>query len=166
MRLCGNPLWKEYARRHPPKKRAAAMRTVRQLLEAKTSEVFAVAPEDSVFAAIKLMAEKGIGAALVMQGAQLVGIVSERDYARKVILHGKSSGNTPVREVMTAKVFVVGQHASVEHCMQMMTSHRIRHLPVVDGDNVIGVISIGDLVKAVIEDQQVQLDHLQRYIAG
>jgi CBS domain-containing protein len=142
------------------------MRTVRQLLGAKTAEVFAVTPENSVFDAIRLMAEKGIGAALVMQGARLTGIVSERDYARKVILHGKSSSDTPVRDIMTSQVITVGPDASAEQCMKIITEQRIRHLPVVEGDQVIGVISIGDLVKAVIEDQQAELDHLQRYIAG
>lgn len=147
------------------------MRTVRQLLGAKTldkggPEIFAVTPEDSVFQAIRLMAEKGIGAVLVMQGPRLAGIVSERDYARKVVLHDKSSRNTPVRDIMTSKVITIGPDSSVERCMQIVTEHRIRHLPVVEGGGVVGVISIGDLVKAVIEDQQVELDQLQRYIAG
>lgn len=142
------------------------MHTLRQLLGSKTPEVYAVAPDDSVMAAIRLMAEKGVGAVLVMQGARLVGIVSERDYARKIVLHGRSSADTAVRDIMTADVVTVGPQHSVEHCMQVVTDHRIRHLPVVEGDDVIGVISIGDLVKAVIEDQKVQLDELQRYIAS
>ncbi|MFT3754575.1 MAG: CBS domain-containing protein [Pseudoxanthomonas sp.] len=142
------------------------MRTVRQLLGEKTADVFAVAPRDSVFEAIRLMADKGIGAVLVMDGPQLTGIVSERDYARKVVLHEKSSRATPVQEIMTAKVITVAPDATVKHCMQVVTEHRIRHLPVLEGDNVVGVISIGDLVKAVIEEQQAELDQLQRYIAG
>ncbi|MEO6519986.1 MAG: CBS domain-containing protein [Pseudoxanthomonas sp.] len=142
------------------------MHTLRQLLGSKTPEVHAVAPGDSVFDAIRLMAEKGIGAVLVLDGSRLAGIVSERDYARKVVLHGRSSSETPVHEIMTADVFTVSPHHTVEHCMQMVTEHRIRHLPVVENDGVIGVISIGDLVKAVIEDQKVQLDQLQRYIAS
>ncbi len=142
------------------------MHTLRQLLGSKTPEVYAVAPDDSVMAAIRLMAEKGVGAVLVMQGTRLVGIVSERDYARKIVLHGRSSADTAVRDIMTADVVTVGPQHSVEHCMQVVTDHRIRHLPVVEGDDVIGVISIGDLVKAVIEDQKVQLDELQRYIAS
>ena len=142
------------------------MRTVRQLLGSKTPEVFSVSPDASVLDAIKLMAEKGVGAVLAMQGARLCGIVSERDYARKVVLQGRSSSNTPVRDIMTAKVVTVGPDDSVDHCMQIVTEHRIRHLPVVEGESIVGVISIGDLVKAVIEDQQVELDQLQRYIAS
>ena len=142
------------------------MHTLRQLLGSKTPEVHAVAPGDSVIDAIRLMAQKGIGAVLVMDGARLAGIVSERDYARKIVLHGKSSADTSVRDIMTADVVTVSPHQTVEQCMQIVTDHRIRHLPVVDDEEVIGVISIGDLVKAVIEDQQVQLDQLQRYIAS
>lgn len=142
------------------------MRTVRQLLGSKTPEIFAVSPDASVLDAIKLMAEKGVGAVLAMQGARLCGIVSERDYARKVVLQGRSSSNTPVRDIMTAKVVTVRLDDSVDHCMQVVTEHRIRHLPVAEGDTIIGVISIGDLVKAVIEDQKVELDQLQRYIAS
>lgn len=142
------------------------MRTVRHLLGSKTPEVFAVSPDASVLDAIKLMAEKGVGAVLAMQGSRLCGIVSERDYARKVVLQGRSSSNTPVRDIMTAKVVTVGPDDTVDHCMQVVTTHRIRHLPVSEGDAIVGVISIGDLVKAVIEDQQVELDQLQRYIAG
>ena len=142
------------------------MHTLRQLLESKTPEVHAVAPGDSVFDAIKLMAEKGVGAVLVMDGARLAGIVSERDYARKVVLHGRSSSDTSVREIMTAEVITVEPRSTVEECMRLVTQNRIRHLPVVEGGEVIGVISIGDLVKAVIEDQKVQLDQLQRYIAS
>ena len=142
------------------------MRTVRQLLGSKTPEIFAVSPDASVLDAIKLMADKGVGAVLAMQGARLCGIVSERDYARKVVLQGRSSSNTPVRDIMTAKVVTVRPDDNVDHCMQVVTEHRIRHLPVVEGDAIVGVISIGDLVKAVIEDQKVELDQLQRYIAS
>jgi CBS domain-containing protein len=142
------------------------MHTLRQLLGSKTPEVYAVAPGDSVIDAIRLMAEKGVGAVLVMEGARLVGIVSERDYARKIVLHGRSSSDTAVGDIMTADVITVGPQHTVEHCMQVVTEHRIRHLPVVESGEVIGVISIGDLVKAVIEDQKVQLDELQRYIAS
>lgn len=142
------------------------MRTVRQLLGAKSPEVFAVSPDDSVLDAIKLMAQKSVGAVLSMQGARLCGIVSERDYARKVVLQGRSSANTPVRDIMTSRVITVGLDDTVDRCMQIVTEHRIRHLPVLEGDRVVGVISIGDLVKAVIEDQQLELDQLQRYIAS
>jgi len=142
------------------------MRTVRQLLEAKAPEVFAIGPNAPVLDAIKLMADKRIGALLVMDAGRLVGIVSERDYARKVVLQGRSSKDTPVRDIMTAEVMTVGLSDSADRCMQLVTDRRIRHLPVLDGDAVLGVVSIGDLVKAVIEDQQLELDQLQRYIAS
>jgi len=142
------------------------MRTVRHLLEAKAPEVFAIGPDAPVLDAIKLMADKRIGALLVMEAGRLVGVVSERDYARKVVLQGRSSKDTPVRDIMTAEVVSVGLQHTVDHCMQVVTERRIRHLPVLDGDAVLGVVSIGDLVKAVIEDQQLELDQLQRYIAS
>jgi CBS domain-containing protein len=142
------------------------MRTVRQLLEGKTPGVFAIGPESPVLDAIRLMAEKRIGALLVMQAGTLAGIVSERDYARKVVLQGRSSRETPVRDIMTAEVVSVRLDDSVERCMGLVTDRRIRHLPVLENGHVVGVVSIGDLVKAVIEDQQVELDQLQRYIAS
>jgi CBS domain-containing protein len=142
------------------------MRHVRHLLELKTPDVHAVDPDDAVIDAIRLMAEKGIGAVLVMRQSQLLGILSERDYARKIVLQGRSSATTPVRDIMTAEVIAVSPGDSVDFCMRLVTEKRIRHLPVRDGDEVVGVISIGDLVKAVIEDQQAELDQLQRYIAG
>lgn len=142
------------------------MRTVRQLLEAKAPEVIAIGPDAPVIDAIRLMAEQRIGAVLVMQAGRLVGILSERDYARKVVLEGRSSKDTPVRDIMTSNVIGVGMGDSAQRCMQLVTDKRIRHLPVLDGDAVLGVISIGDLVKAVIEDQQLELEQLQRYIAS
>jgi len=142
------------------------MRTVRQLLEAKAPEIISIDPGSAVIDAIRLMAEKRIGAVLVMQGTQLVGILSERDYARKIVLQGRSSSDTPVRDIMTADVLTVGLDDNADHCMQVVTDRRIRHLPVVHQGSVVGVVSIGDLVKAVIEDQQVELDQLQRYIAS
>jgi CBS domain-containing protein len=147
------------------------MRTVRQLLEGKASgnrppEIFSVSPDSAVLDAIRLMAEKRIGAVLVMEGARLAGILSERDYARKVVLEGRSSKDTPVRDIMTAEVIAVRPDDTTDTCMQLVTTRRIRHLPVCDGDDVVGVVSIGDLVKAVIEDQQLELDQLQRYIAS
>lgn len=142
------------------------MRTVRQLLEAKAPEIYAIGPDAPVIDAIRLMAEKRIGAVLVMEGTRLVGILSERDYARKIVLQGRSSSDTPVSTIMTADVITVRPDDSADHCMQVVTQQRIRHLPVVRGGEVIGVVSIGDLVKAVIEDQQVELDQLQRYIAS
>lgn len=142
------------------------MRTVRQLLEAKSPAIHAIRPEAPVLDAIRLMADAHVGAVLVMDGPLLVGILSERDYARKVVLQGRSSADTPVRDIMTPRVIATTSSDTSDRCMQLMTEHRIRHLPVVDGDDVVGVISIGDLVKAVIEDQRVELDSLQRYIAG
>ncbi len=142
------------------------MRTVRHLLEAKTPEVFAIGSNAPVLDAIRLMAEKRVGALLVMEAGKLAGIVSERDYARKIVLQGRSSKDTPVSDIMSTKVITVGLTDSTDRCMQIVTDSRIRHLPVLDGDIVVGVISIGDLVKAVIEDQQLELEHLQRYIAS
>ena len=142
------------------------MRTVRQLLESKAPEVFAIGPDQPVLDAIKLMADKRIGALLVMQGGRMVGIVSERDYARKIVLQGRSSRDTPVRDIMTSSVVTVRLDDSVDHCMQLVTDKRIRHLPVLERDAVLGVVSIGDLVRAVIEDQQLEIDQLQRYIAS
>ena len=142
------------------------MRTVRHLLEAKAPEVFAIGPDAPVIDAIRLMAEKRIGAVVVMQAGRLVGILSERDYARKIVLQGRSSKDTPVSDIMTSDVISVGLNDTADRCMQLVTDKRIRHLPVLDGGNVLGVVSIGDLVKAVIEDQQLELAQLQRYIAS
>ena len=142
------------------------MRTARHLLEAKAPEVFSIAPDAPVLDAIRAMAEKRIGALLVIDAGALVGIVSERDYARKIVLQGRSSHDTQVRDIMSSDVVTVRPVDTTDHCMELMTERRIRHLPVVEGDAVIGVISIGDLVKAVIEDQQLELDQLQRYIAS
>ncbi len=142
------------------------MRTVRQLLADKPAEVYAVAPEAPVVEAIRLMADKSIGAVLVLRDGMLAGILSERDYARKVVLQGRSSADTPASAIMTSQVITVAPDTSVPACMQLMTECRIRHLPVVEGGSVVGVISIGDLVKAVIADQQLELEQLQRYIAS
>ncbi|MEA9609846.1 CBS domain-containing protein [Xanthomonas campestris] len=142
------------------------MQTVRQLLGMKQVEVFSVAADAAVIEAIRLMADKGIVAVLVIEGERLVGIVSERDYARKVVLRDRSSSSTSVAEIMSHAVVTVSPADSVEHCMQLMTDGRFRHLPVVDNGRVQGVISIGDLVKAVIEAQQQDIDQLQRYIVS
>lgn len=142
------------------------MRTVRQLLETKSPAIHAIRPDAPVLDAIRLMAEAHIGAVLVMDGPRLAGILSERDYARKVVLQGRSSSDTPVCDIMTVHVLTTTLMETSDRCMQTMTEHRIRHLPVMDGDEVVGVVSIGDLVKAVIEDQQAELDSLQRYIAS
>ena len=142
------------------------MRTVRQLLETKSPEVFSVAPDAPVIDAIRLMAERRIGALLVMEGVRLAGILSERDYARKVVLQGRSSKDTPVRDIMTAEVITVGPRDSVQHCLQMMTDHRLRHLPVVAEGELIGMLSIGDLVKQTIDDQASLIQQLEQYIRG
>ncbi len=142
------------------------MRNVRHLLESKGSEVYSVAPDAPVVEAIRLMAQRGIGALVVLEGERLAGVVSERDYARKVVLQGRSSSTTRVLEIMTPEVVQVGLDDTVDHCMKLVTDRRLRHLPVVEDRRVVGVVSIGDLVKAVIEDQQEELDQLQRYIAG
>lgn len=142
------------------------MSSVRELLQGKPADVFAIAPDAMVIDAIRLMAERGIGAVLVMDGPALAGILSERDYARRIVLQNRSSRDTPVREIMTAQVVTVTPDASVAQCMQLMTQQRFRHLPVVDDDGVLGVVSIGDLVKAIIDAQQRELDALQQYISG
>lgn len=142
------------------------MRLVKHLLEGKGGAIFSVEPNTAVLEAIRVMAEKTIGALLVMQDGHLIGIVSERDYARKVILKGRSSADTPVREIMTSPVLTVAPGDSVNHCMKLMTDKRVRHLPVAESGKVLGMLSIGDLVKAVIDDQAEQLEHLQRYISG
>lgn len=140
------------------------MKTVSQLLQGKSSGVLWVSPESSVFAALKLMAEKNVGALLVMSGDALRGIMSERDYARKVILLGKSSHELAVRDIMSDKVVSVTPKQTVDDCMGLMTGRRIRHLPVLDNGRVVGVLSIGDLVKAVIEEQQQTIRQLESYI--
>jgi CBS domain-containing protein len=142
------------------------MHTVKQLLESKGHDVWSVSPDTSVLDAIKQMADKGVGALLVLDDGKPVGIVSERDYARKVILQGRSSQDTPVREIMTTPVVCARPDLSVEECMAIMTDKRVRHLPVMEGDQLLGMISIGDLVKAIIADQQFIIKQLERYIAG
>jgi len=142
------------------------MRNVRQLLESKPTEVHSIRPDAPVIEALRLMAEKGIGAVLVLEAGKLAGILSERDYARKIALLGRSSADTPVRDIMTAELHTVAPDDSVEHCMQVVTDGRIRHLPVLERGELVGLVSIGDLVKAMIEEQQIELDHLQRYIAS
>jgi CBS domain-containing protein len=141
------------------------MRIVKHLLEGK-HEIHWIGPDQPVLAAIQLMADKFIGALLVMRDGELLGIVSERDYARKVILKGRSSAQTLVSEIMTANVITVESSDSVHRCMRLVSDKHIRHLPVVENGKVVGIVSIGDLVKAVIDDQAEQLDQLQRYISG
>ncbi len=140
--------------------------TIGSILGAKGPEIWSVTAQTTVYEAIALMADKGVGALLVMDGDQLVGIVSERDYARKVILQGRSSKETSVGEIMTADLVTVTPEHRVEECMRIMTHARIRHLPVLDGAKLAGIVSIGDLVKAVIAEQQQTIDHLHTYIAS
>lgn len=142
------------------------MKTVNNLLKKKGSQIWAIGPDASIYEAVSMMAEKGIGALLVMEGEQLNGIISERDYARKVILAGKSSRQTPVREIMTTAVLCAKLEQSVEQCLALMTDKRIRHLPVADGGKVVGLVSIGDLVKEIIAEQQFIIEQLEHYIAG
>ncbi|WP_426700812.1 CBS domain-containing protein [Rhodanobacter sp. Col0626] len=142
------------------------MSQVKHLLESKGSTVFSISPEAPVLEAIKHMAEHRVGALLVMRGDQLVGVVSERDYARKVILQGRSSSQTSVSDIMSGTPLTVGPDTDVLDCMRLCTDSRVRHLPVVEGNGVVGVISIGDLVKAVIDAQAEQIEHLQRYITS
>ena len=142
------------------------MKLVKHILDSKGRDIWHISPEDSVLDAIKLMAERGIGALLVMEGEKLVGIISERDYARKIILKGKSSRETPVREIMTAEVVSTQPLETVEKCMEIMTNEHIRHLPVLDGEKVVGVLSIGDLVKAIIAEQQFTIEQLENYITS
>ncbi len=140
------------------------MKTVSQLLQGKGGNVWSISPESSVFDALKLMAEKNCGALLVMSDGKLRGILSERDYARKVILLGKSSHELSVSEIMSDKVVCVRPSQTVDECMALMSSKRIRHLPVLEGGEVIGVLSVGDLVKAFIEMQQETIQQLESYI--
>ena len=142
------------------------MKTVKDILKSKGHEIWSVRPDDMVFDAVKQMADKEAGALLVMDGNKLVGIVTERDYARKIILEGKSSKHVTVSEVMTRKVLCATPERTVDECMALMTDSRTRHLPVVDHKRVVGVISIGDLVKAMISEQKMLIDQLQHYISG
>ena len=142
------------------------MITVRQLIQSKGSNVWTVAPDAPVYDALKLMAEKNVGALVVLTEGKVVGILSERDYARKVILYGKSAHEVPVREIMTQEVVCVQPNQTVEDCMKTMTARHIRHLPVVESDAVVGLISIGDVVKSIISQQEHVISQLEGYISG
>lgn len=142
------------------------MATVRQVLEEKGDTVWTIGPEASVYDAVALMAEKEIGSLAVMQDGRLVGLITERDYARKVILMGRASKDTPVRDIMTTRVIYARPDQSVEECMAVITDQRVRHLPVLENGHLIGLISIGDLVKAIIAEQQFIIDQLVHYIAS
>lgn len=142
------------------------MKLVQHLLESKGNEIISIEEDASVFDAIKIMADRSVGSLLVMEGEKLSGIVTERDYARKVILQGRSSETTKVAEIMTAELVTATTGQTVNECMTLMTQKRIRHLPVVSEDKVIGLISIGDLVQAIISDQQQEIEQLEHYISG
>ncbi len=142
------------------------MITVRQLLRGKGHDVWHIAPDASVYDALMLMAIKEIGSLLVIEGEKLVGIISERDYARKVVLKEKTSMDTPVKEIMTQEVISLRPEQTIQECMALMTDKRIRHLPVLENDRLVGIISIGDVVKAIISQQEFMIEQLERYIEG
>lgn len=142
------------------------MITVKQILDEKGHQAWTIEPEAKVFDALTLMAEKGIGALVVVEGGRVAGILSERDYARKIALMGRLSQDTAVREIMTTQVYGVHPSATAEECLALMTDRRIRHLPVLEKDKLAGVISIGDVVKAVISTQKVTIQQLENYITG
>jgi CBS domain-containing protein len=142
------------------------MITVKQILDEKGHQVWTIAPDAKVLDALKLMADKGIGALMVVEKGDVVGVISERDYARKIILKGRSSEDTPVRDIMTTQIYGVHLETSAEECMALMTDKRIRHLPVCREGELAGVISIGDVVKAVITEQKFTIENLENYIMG
>ena len=142
------------------------MSLIRQVLQAKTSEIWSVVPEATVFEALQIMAEKDVGGVLVIKDGDLVGIFSERDYARKVILAGKASKDTPVSEIMTKAVLYVTPETTIEECMALMTAKHVRHLPVMENDQLVGIVTIGDVVKKIISEQQFTINQLERYITG
>ncbi len=142
------------------------MRLVKEILQTKGSDVWTIIPEAPVYEALKLMAEKDVGALVVVESDEVVGIISERDYARKVILKGKSSMDTPVKNIMTTRVFYVAPEQPIEECMALMTDKRVRHLPVITGGKLAGLVSIGDVIKEIISEQNVYIRDLESYIEG
>ena len=142
------------------------MTTIAQLLNAKGNQIWSVEPKATIFEALEIMSEKEIGALLVMEDGKLTGIFSERDYARKVILKGKSSKETLVGELMTKKVFYIDSQKTINDCMAMMTAKRIRHVPVIEDNQVMGIVTIGDVVNQIISEQEVTINHLENYITG
>lgn len=142
------------------------MRLVREILQTKGTDVWTIIPEAPVYEALKLMAEKDVGALVVVESGEVVGIMSERDYARKVILKGKSSMDTPVKNIMTTRVFYVAPEQTIEDCMALMTDKRVRHLPVIADGQLVGLVSIGDVIKEVISEQKIYIRDLENYIEG
>ena len=142
------------------------MTTIAQLLNVKGNQIWSVEPKATIFEALEIMSEKEIGALLVMEDGKLTGIFSERDYARKVILKGKSSKETPVGELMTKKVFYIDSQKTINDCMVMMTAKRIRNVPVIEDNQVMGIVTIGDVVNQIISEQEVTINHLENYITG
>ncbi|MBI4552451.1 MAG: CBS domain-containing protein [Candidatus Latescibacteria bacterium] len=142
------------------------MTTVKELLKAKGEEIWSITPDTSVYTALEIMAEKNVGALLVVEGEQLVGIFSERDYARKGILKGRASKDTPVRDVMTGRVFSIHPDNSLDDCLKLMTDKHIRHLPILDNDRLRGMLTIGDVVKHIISEQQTTIQSLEEYIGA
>ena len=142
------------------------MTTIAQLLNTKGDQIWSIEPKATIFEALEIMSEKEIGALLVMEDGKLTGIFSERDYARKVILKGISSKETPVGELMTKKVFYIDSQKTINDCMAMMTAKRIRHVPVIEDNQVMGIVTIGDVVNQIISEQEVTINHLENYITG
>ena len=142
------------------------MKIIRDILEAKGHEVYTISPDATVYEALSLMAEKNVGALVILEGETLEGLISERDYARKIILKGKFSKDTPVREIMSGEPVTVTMDDDLEHCMELMTDKRVRHLPVVEEGRLIGIISIGDVVKGIIDHKEFIIQQLEKYIKG
>jgi CBS domain-containing protein len=142
------------------------MRSVKDILQEKGAQVYSISPEAKVYQALQMMADKNVGALMVMEGDMVAGLISERDYARKIVLKGKFSKDVPVREIMTADIIRISPDEDVEQCMELMTDKRIRHLPVFKNDRLVGIISIGDIVKAIIEHKEEIIEQLEAYIKG
>lgn len=142
------------------------MRSVKDILQEKGTQVYSISPDAKVYQALQMMADKNVGALMVMEGDTVAGLISERDYARKIVLKGKFSKDVPVREIMTADVIRISPDVDVEECMELMTDKRVRHLPVFKNDRLIGIISIGDIVKAIIEHKEEIIEQLEAYIKG
>jgi CBS domain-containing protein len=142
------------------------MRSVKDILEEKGTQVYAVSPDARVYEALQIMADKNVGALMIMEGDTVAGLISERDYARKIILKGKFSKDVPVHEIMTVEIVRIGPDDDIEYCMELMTDKRVRYLPVFENDRLIGIISIGDIVKAIVEHKEKIIEQLENYIKG